>query len=359
MFQRTPPESICIVRLSAIGDTCHALAVVRSIQDAWPETRIAWIIGKTEARLMSGIDGVDFIIFDKAAGAGAFRSVGRQLRGQRFDAALCLHASLRANAAAALVRTPVRLGYDYARAKDLQWLVTNRRIEPAARQHVQDAMMSFAHFIGVPRRDLRWGIPLAASDRAFAAAHADDTRPLLVISPCSSTRIRNYRNWSPENYAAAARYARQKFGCCIVLTGGSTPLEAEYGRTIARLAGGAVTDLIGRTTLKQLLALLERAAVLVCPDSGPAHMATTVGTPVVGLYATSNPERTGPYLSRHLTVNAYPEAVRRYLRRDPAEVRWGQRVRDPGAMGLVRLGEVNRMLERVLAGRRESLVLRS
>jgi heptosyltransferase I len=53
MLQKSPPESICVIRLSAIGDTCHALAVVRAIQDAWPETRLAWIIGKTEAALMS------------------------------------------------------------------------------------------------------------------------------------------------------------------------------------------------------------------------------------------------------------------------------------------------------------------
>lgn len=353
MFQQSPPESICIVRLSAIGDTCHALAVVRSVQDTWPETRIAWVIGKTEARLMSGIAGVDFIIFDKNAGAGAYRSLRRQLSGRRFDAALCLHASMRANLVARLVRTPVRLGYDYARAKDFQWLFTNRRIAAAPRQHVQDAMLSFAHHIGVPRRPPRWDIPLSPADREFAAELADGGRPLLVVSPCSSTRIRNYRNWSPENYAAAARHARQKFGCRTVLTGGPTELETGYGRRITKLAGGDVTNLIGGTTLKQLLALLERADVLLCPDSGPAHMATTVGTPVVGLYATSNPERTGPYLSRHLTVNAYPEAVRRYLGREPEALRWGQRVRDPAAMGLIRLGEVNRMLDLVLAARPE------
>jgi heptosyltransferase I len=297
---------------------------------------------------MSDIPDVDFIIFDKSRGAAAYGDVRRQLRKRRFDVALCLHASMRANIMSRMVKTPVRLGYDYARASDFQWLFTNARIDAAPSQHVQDAMMSFAHTIGIPRRDLRWDIPLSPAHREFAAACADERRPLMVISPCSSERARNYRNWRAENYAAAAKHARQKFGCRIVVTGGGSGMEREYGRTISRLCGRGTDNLVGKTSLKQLLALLERASVLLCPDSGPVHMATTVGTPVIGLYATSNPERTGPYFSRDLTVNAYPAAVQKYLNRPVEELRFGQRVRHPGAMGLIRLAEVNSRIDRVL-----------
>jgi heptosyltransferase I len=98
-----------------------------------------------------------------------------------------------------------------------------------------------------------------------------------------------------------------------------------------------------------LLALLEIADGVLCPDSGPAHMATAVGTPVIGLYATSNPERTGPYFSRDLCVNSYPEAARKYLGKEVADLRWGQRVRDPGAMGLIRLARVNERIDALLS----------
>jgi heptosyltransferase I len=351
MFQQSPPESICVIRLSAIGDTCHALPVVRAIQDAWPETPITWIIGKTEATLLSDISGVEFIIFDKARGSAAYAEVRSRLGGRRFDVALCMHASLRANLLCRLVRARVRLGYDYARAKDFQWLFTNRRIEAIARQHVQDAMFEFATAIGVPRRELRWDIPLSVSHRQYASQYESASRPLLVISPCSSQRSRNYRNWSAENYAAAANRARQKFNCRVILTGGNSAVEVEYGKTISRLSDPDLVNLIGKTNLKQLLAVLDRSAVLLCPDSGPAHMATAVQTPVIGLYATSNPDRTGPYLSRDLTVNAYPEAVRKFLGKSVEEVRWGQRVRDPRAIGLIRLARVNEQLDRVFEGR--------
>ena len=76
-------------------------------------------------------------------------------------------------------------------------------------------------------------------------------------------------------------------------------------------------------------------------------MATAVRTPVIGLYATSNPARSGPYLSRDLVVDAYGEAVARFLGKTPNEIRWGQRVRDPGAMDLIRLRDVNARINRV------------
>lgn len=346
-YQQSPPESICVIRLSAIGDTCHALAVVRSIQDTWPETRITWIIGKTEAALMADIPDIEFIIFNKSKGAGAYSDLRSQLRKRRFDAALCMHASLRANLLCRIVKSGIRLGYDYARAKDFQWLFTNRRIEAKAQQHVQDAMFEFATEIGVPRRSLRWDIPLSPAHRDFAAQYQSAERPIFVISPCSSQRNRNFRNWSAENYAAVANYARQKFNCRIVLTGGGSDIELGYGKTIGKLCGPSLVNLIGKTSLKQLLSILDSAAVLLCPDSGPAHMATTVQTAVIGLYATSNPGRTGPYLCRDLTVNVYPEAVREFLGKSVDEVRWGQRVRDPRAPGLIRVARVNEQIDRV------------
>jgi heptosyltransferase I len=345
MFKESPPESICVVRLSHIGDTCHALAVVRAIQDTWPETRLTWIIGKTEAGLMADIPEIEFIIFDKSKGRSAYREVRDRLRGRHYDAALCMHASMRANRLYRMIDSPLRLGYDFRRARDFQWLFTNERIPAEPEQHVLDGMLSFARFIGVPARELRWDIPLSPAHREFASRHTGGERRVLVISPCSTQRSRNFRNWSVENYAAAANHARKKFGCKVILTGGPSTLETDYGIRIADLCGPDTVNLVGRTSLKELLALLDVADALICPDSGPAHMATAVNTPVIGLYATSNPDRTGPYLSRELTVNVYPQATGRFLGKTPDQLRWGQRVRDPRAMDLIRLRDVNEKID--------------
>lgn len=349
MFKQSPPEKICVVRLSAIGDTCHALAVIRSIQDTWPETRLSWIIGKTEASLMSDIPDVEFIIFDKSKGWRAYGDVRRQLSGQKFDVALCMHASMRVNLLYPLIRTPLRLGFDYQRAIDYQWLFTGQRIAARRGEHSLEAMMGFATHIGVPKHELRWDIPLSAAHRDFAEQFTSANQPIVLISPCSSQRSRNFRNWSAENYAAAANHARNRYNCKIILTGGNSELEQEYGRTISKLCDQSLVNLIGKTSLKQLLALMSVSRVVICPDSGPAHMATAAGTPVIGLYATSNPERTGPFLSPHLCVNAYPEAVETFIGKPLESLRWGQRVRDPRAMGLIRLAKVTRRIDEVFS----------
>ena len=339
---QSKPESICVLRLSAIGDTCHALAVIRRLQDNWPDVKISWIIGKTEASLMADIADIEFIIFDKSRGRRAYKDVSVQLRDRRFDVALCMHASMRANLLCCRVPANTRLGFDKARARDFQWLFTNRRIAAGHAEHALDAMMSFAAAIGAEARDLRWDIPLSSSAAAIPGGLVESRKALVVVSPCSSQRSRNYRNWSIANYAATIRHLQDKHDCKVVLTGGNTEMEQHYGRALA--ASGAV-NLMGKTSLKELLALIAAARLVICPDSGPAHMATTVNTPVIALFATSNPARTGPYRSRDLTVNRYPDAVRKYLNRGVDELRWGQRVRHPNAMDLITVADVSSKID--------------
>ncbi len=338
-----------MLRLSAIGDTCHALAVIRRLQDNWPDTRVTWIIGRTEAQLMGDIPDVEFVVFDKSRGRGAYRDVRNALRGRHFDVALCMHASMRANLLVRSIPAPVRLGFDRARARDFQWLFTNRCIAPAHGEHAMDAMMAFATAIGAGVTALRWDIPLPDADREFAARYRPDGKPLVVISPCSSQRARNFRNWRVDRYAAVVGHLRSRHGARVVLTGGPSHVETEYGE---RLAARGADNLVGRTTLKQLAALLAAADLVICPDSGPAHMATALGTAVVGLYATSNPDRTGPYLSKKYTINRYPDAISRYLGKNVADLRWGQRVRHADAMDLIEVDDVVQSIDDFFEDRR-------
>ncbi len=340
----SPPSTICVLRLSAIGDCCHALPVIRNIQSAWPDTGITWIIGATESRLFGDIEGVEFVVFDKQRGFDAYRDIRRRLRGRRFPVLLNLHASFRANLVSLCVSADRKIGYDKSRAKDWQWLFTTERIQPRQAQHVMDGLLGFLEPLGIETGEPRWDIPIPDQDRVFAEGLKAIDEPLCVISPCSSERRRNFRNWSASNYAAVAERLHRQYHARVVLTGGTSELEQSYGAEIEREADCPVTNLIGRTSLKRLLAILDRADLLICPDSGPAHMATAVGTPVIGLYATSNRFRTGPYFSQDLVVDAYPEAVRREFDKPVEALPWGKRVRDPAAMDLIRL---ERVLDRV------------
>jgi heptosyltransferase I len=340
-----PPRTLAILRLSAIGDTCHVVPVVRTLQKAWPATRITWIIGKVEARLMSLIDGVEFITVDKRAGLGAVRNA---LRGREFDVLLHMQLALRSSLVARAVQAPVKVGFDRPRARELQWLFTNTRIAPRAREHVLDSFFGFPEALGISERVLRWDVPLPDEARGYARLLIPDGERALLVSPCSSHAA---RNWSVERYAALADHAHKHHGMRVILCGGPSPLEREVGAAIQKETSTPIVNQIGKDTLPQMLALLARADALIAPDSGPVHMATMVGTPVIGLYAATNPARSGPYLSRQWCVDAYAEAARKFRGKEPEELPWTEKIEKPGVMDLIPVDAVAGKLDDLLASR--------
>jgi heptosyltransferase I len=343
-----PPRSLCILRLSAIGDTCHVVPIVRTLQQAWPATQLTWIIGRTEARLMSLVEGVEFITVDKGAGLVARRTLRAQLRGRRFDVLLHMQLALRASLLSLAVPADIRLGFDRPRARELQWLFTTSRIAAQSREHVLDSLFGFLAALGIRERLLRWDMPLPAAARAYAERLIPDAQPTLVISPCSRHAR---RNWPLERYAALARHAATAHRMRVILAGAPGDAERRAGASIARIADAAVLNQIGQDTLPEMLALLARATVLVSPDSGPVHMATMVGTPVIGLYAATNPARSGPYLSGRWCVDAYARAARAFRGCEPQELPWGHKIEEPGVMDLIQVDEVTARIDELLGSR--------
>ena len=294
---------------------------------------------------MELMDGVEFITVDKRAGFAA-RHLRASLRGRRFDVLLHMQLSLRASLLSLLVPAAVRLGFDRGRARELQWLFTNARIARRSREHVLDSFLGFLDALGIQDRTLRWDMPLPPAALDYAGKLIPDARPTLVISPCSSHAG---RNWRPEAYAAVADHAVRQHGMRVILAGGPTGLERAVGAEIERAAHVPLVNQIGRDTLPQMLALLARATALLTPDSGPAHMATMVGIPVIGLYAATNPARSGPYLSRRWCVDAYPQAARRFRGRDPQQLPWTEKIEEPGVMDLIEVPQVTAKLDELLA----------
>jgi heptosyltransferase I len=341
-FQQTPPATVCILRLSAIGDVCHALAVVRTLQAAWPTTKFTWIIGAHEHRLMGLLPDVEFISYRKRGGLAELWRLRRVLAGRRFDLLLHMQLALRASLISLMVRAPVKIGFDRARARELQWLFTTDEIPAAREQHVLDSLLGFATAVGVHEPTLAFNVPLPADAVAYAEGLTPGAQPTLVISACSSHAL---RNWRPERYAAVADHAHKRHGMRVILCGGPGATERAMADAIKSAAKAPLIDQVGKDTLPELLALLARATVLVTPDSGPAHMATMVGCPVIGLYAATNPARSGPYLSRGYCVDRYPDAARQVLGREPGELAWTRKIEVPGVMDLITVNDVNAKLD--------------
>ena len=342
------PRSICLLRLSALGDVTHVLPLVHTLRDAWPGVDLAWVIGGGEHRLLEGLPGVEFLVYDKKSGLAGMRALGRRLRGRRFDALLQMQVAARANLLSAFIPARRRIGYDRARSKDLHGLFINQRIPDRPGIHVLDAIGSFCEPLGLRQDTVRWNLPVPAAAHEWARAQwPADGAPALIISPCSS-HVR--RNWYPDRYAAVADHAAAQ-GWRVVLCGGRSQLERDTADAILAAMTAPALDLVGKDTLKQLPALLERGDLLMTPDSGPMHIANAMGTKVLGLHAASNPARSGPYSDLRYCVDRYDAAARKYLGKPAAELRWGTKIESDGVMELVTVEDAVAAFERCRADR--------
>ena len=352
------PSSLCLLRLSAIGDVTHILPIVRTLQHYWPETKITWVIGRLEHQLIEDIEGVEFVVFDKALGLNAYKILWSQLRGRKFDVFLHMQVSLRSNLASLCVRAPLKLGFDKSRAKDFQWLFSNARIKAIDCQHVLDGFFEFLKALGLNERQLLWDIPIPLKDQRWAE-HLMNGQRVLIINPSSSQRLNNWRSWGANNYAALIAYAIEEYDLRVILTGGPADNEMVLAQDILscpllsnhRERLSQIDNLVGKTSLKQLAALMQKSLAVVAPDTGPAHIANALGKPIIGLYVTSNPKRTGPYIANQaltdLTVNCYPQALLKYEKCTEADVPWGKRVRNADALDLITIDSVKAKLDKL------------
>jgi len=340
------PRSICLLRLSALGDVTHVLPLIHTLRAAWPDAALSWVIGKGEQRLLDGLPGVEFIVYDKKSGIAGMRALRRGLHGRRFDALLQMQVAARANLLSAFIPAARRIGYDRARSKDLHGLFINERIPDRPGIHVLDAIGSFCEPLGLRQTSVRWDLPVPEEARDWAAAQwPEDGRRTLLVSPCSS-HVR--RNWSAARYAAVADHAAAQ-DWRIVLCGGRSQLERDTTDAIVAAMRAPAIDLVGKDTLKQLPALLARADLVMTPDSGPMHIANAMGSKVLGLHAASNPARSGPYSDLRYCVDRYDDAARKYLRRPAAGLKWGTKIEFDGVMDLVTVEDAVAAFERYRA----------
>ena len=343
------PRSLCLLRLSALGDVTHVLPLLHTLRSAWPEVAVTWVIGKGERRLLDGLPGVRFVEYDKKSGIKGMRALRRDL-GERFDVLLQLQVSARANLLSAFIPAKRRIGYDRSRSKDGHGLFINERIADRPGIHVLDAIGSFAEALGLQRDAVVWNLPVPDEAHAWARAQWDDDgRRILMVSPCSSHAL---RNWRAERHAALADHAAAQ-GWRIVLCGGRSALERDTGDAIlaAMRARDGVLDLIGKDTLKQLPALLARANLVMTPDSGPMHIANAMGAKVLGLHAASNPNRSGPYSDRRYCVDRYDDAARKFRGKPASELKWGSKIEAEGVMDLATVDDAIAAFERCRADR--------
>ena len=308
-----PPrlERIGIVMMSAVGDTVHVLPVLTALKRHAPTAHITWVLQPAPASLVNGHTAVDeLVIFDRARGWRAFTDARQALRDRRFDLVLDLQVYLKAGLVTAMTRAPVKIGFDRARARDLNWLFTTHKI-PAhpVGQHVQDQYLEFLDLLGVPHQTPSWDLgPWPAERAAQQAFYSRIDRPVAAIVVATS---KPEKDWMSERWAEVVHSLDADFGLQPVLVGGNSIREQVAATLIRNRVPRAVSAL--GSGLRPLVGILEGASLVLAPDTGPLHMAVALGRPVIGLYGYTNPKRTGPYRKfGDLLIDAYGDPGEAY-----------------------------------------------
>jgi len=322
---------ICIVMMSAVGDAVHVLPVITALKRHAPASRITWVLQPGPASLVRGHPGVDeIVVFDPKRGWRAFAEVRRELRARAFDLVLDFQVAFKAGLVTLLARAPVKLGFDRARARDLNWLFTNRRIPAREPQHVQDQYFEFLDALGVPYEPIAWDLGPWPHERAwqreFFATRVDRPAAAIVVA---SSRVE--RDWFPERWAEVVDALHERHGLRSILVGGRSPRELDAERIIVERATHAPVSTLGES-FRNLVGILDGCELVFTPNTGPMHIAVALDRPVVTLMGGLDPFRTGPYRRFHdLMIDVYHEPGER----SPVSAAWR-----PGRMDTITVEDV-------------------
>lgn len=281
-----------VVMLSTIGNAVHVLPVLHSLKRHVPGCHVTWILQPSLEPLVRGNSAVDeILVLDRSRGLRGWLDLRRELARRSFDVVLSFQDYFKAGVVTALARAPRRIGIDRGRARDLNWMFTTEQLPPRPIGHMQDQFLEFLGPLDVPTV-LEWGLTPTAEERARFDGLLPATTGPRVALVIGTTRPS--KEWPAGRYAELADWLFEEFGAQVVLIGGLSEREQSAASEIRREAAHPPLDLRA-WDMRRLVYLIDRADVVVSPDTGPLHLGVALGTPTVALMGNTNPKRVGPY----------------------------------------------------------------
>jgi len=313
---RSAFSRVLIVRLGAIGDVVNTLPALSALREALPHAHVAWVVEPAAASLLQGHSMVDEVIVVPRSRAGrglrraldvlsAVRAAGDTLGPRRFDLVVDFQGNLRSGLVVRRTRAPLRVGYARGSCREGNWLFTNRRVAAPLRDghRVERALallMGLELQIGPSPRPVIPEDP-DAERRAeeFAGGLRGGGRRVIAIH-AGTSEFASYKQWPASRYIELVPRLCAEMGAAVVLTWKGEG-EREAAEAIAGAAEGAVVA-PETNSLLELAALLRRCDLFIGSDSGPLHLASAVGTPVVALFGPKDAAVYGPYYGRSKVV---------------------------------------------------------
>jgi heptosyltransferase-1 len=294
------PQKILILLHGSIGDVTRALPLANCLRQAFPQAFLAWSVEPAAYPLLQGNPALDeIIVFDRRRWWKSFGPFLANLRAKQFDLVLDLQRHLKSGIISWSTGAAQRIGFHREDSKEGNWLFNNLHIERfgdgiAKLEHY----LKFADYLGIARAPIAWTFNLSSDELAAVERQLVGVRaPFAVLFVGSRWPS---KRWFPKQIAECAKMMQSHHGLEVVLLGGP---EDSQDALQAMVSGEArMFNLVGRTSLREAIGLIQRAQVAVGPDTGLMHIAAAVGTPVISLWGATDPRRTGPFGNDELVI---------------------------------------------------------
>jgi heptosyltransferase-1 len=361
----SPPDlrtlkRVAIVKLSAIGDVVHALPVSAALGKAFPHLEVTWIVEQNSAPMVQGNPYLTEVIVlpeDLKTNRLSSRSwrrfmeVRKMLRERQFELAIDLQGLSKSAIVTWATGARYRYGQDWLR--ELAPLFEKRIPRRPESIHIVDQLLDVARHFGACPDSVEFPLHIPAEEETQAVelmtgAGILPDRPYLVINPSHGGG--GHKGWSTEGYAKLVDAVNVDPGIPVLLVGSKS--DNELANSIMSRAANPPVSLVGKTSLKQLAAILKRSSLHLCGDTGSAHIAAALGTRVITIFGRTDPDRLAPYGNRQWVVHHRVQCAdpcRHYHETMPVNRKQKCLAPPPRCMDAVEAEEVIAMVRRALS----------
>lgn len=296
-------ESILIILTGALGDVARALPLIDQLRRTHPKIKIAWLIEDKWRAILDLVRGIDeIIVFERARGIAGVLNLRKQLAQRKFDITLDLQRHFKSGIFSLFSRAPRRIGFHRQNSKELNWVFNTETID-----FVSNAVPKILHYLefikalGIqPHSNLEFGVRRDDLNLLLPKVITEISDQFVAIVLGSSWES---KDWTAKGYLGLAQELIELDGSRVILIGDRTKVELA-GRIEQQINSTKLINLVAKTTLPELVAVLNQAAVVVGPDSGPGHISAALGTPYVTLFGPTLPSRVVPYRNEALVIKS-------------------------------------------------------
>ena len=279
-----------VARLSSLGDVVCSLPAAVALKNSFPGSEVVWCVDPRFAGVVELCGAVDCVVLwprTREERRVVLKGLGE------FDAAFDLQGLWKSGAIVGASRAKRKLGYHWQR--EGSWLFSQRVRPDPTSLHVTDQYVDVVRVFGAECDRAEFGLKPDAGDAAKVRA----LLPHGEFVVCNAGAGWTSKRWPAAHFATLANVLHEK-GLRAVFVGAGAD-RAAFDEVRAAGAANAF-DLVGRTSVRELVALVSLARGHVGGDTGSTHIAAALGVPAVGLYSVTRPERTCPYGQRHNTL---------------------------------------------------------